>query len=295
MQGLNKRMKLYAITHDILGDVFWDVFRNGLFAAAARYDVDVEHLRPGSYSPEIMAGQLEAAARSRPAGIITTIPDVAVVEGPIRQAIAAGVPVIAVNTRDPRPPPERIPYLLYIGGDDVIAGDLAGRYVIDQRRPHATMCVDHYLHEQVCHHDRWTGFKRAMDAAQISAERLRVPGEDPAASARAVAEYLRDHPECSAVLTLGPPGAQAVLDAGARHVAHMTFDVATLQIEGIRSDRIIATIDSQQYLQGYLSVEAMWLHVAQGLTIASDILTGPTIIDKAGIERAAEGVANGWR
>jgi hypothetical protein len=34
-----KKLKFYVVTHDILGDVFWEVFRTGLRDAAARYDV----------------------------------------------------------------------------------------------------------------------------------------------------------------------------------------------------------------------------------------------------------------
>src|SRR5215469_2669664 len=70
-----KPIKFFAITHDILGDVFWDVFRKGLMDAAARYEVEVEHLRPGRFSPEIQASLIDAAIEANPDGIISTIPD----------------------------------------------------------------------------------------------------------------------------------------------------------------------------------------------------------------------------
>jgi simple sugar transport system substrate-binding protein len=297
---VSRRLKFYAVTHDILGDIFWEVFRQGLIDAAARYDVDVEHLRPGRFSPEIQAGLIEGATYARPDGLIATIPNVAAVEGPLRRAIASGIPVICINAKDPRPAGERIPYLFYIGGDDFNAGELAARTMIERVAPHAALCVDHYLFDHICHNDRWFGFERAVTAAGVRAERLRVQGDDPAGSAEAVAEHLAAHPEIDAVLTLGPPGARAVLDAGERLGTgriphHLTYDVAPLQIEGIRSGRIMATIDSQQYLQGYLSVEAMWLHKAKGFTLASDIHTGPAIVDRANLDAAEAGVRLGYR
>ena len=260
------RLKIYAVTHDILGDVFWDVFRRGLVDAAARYDVDVEHLRPGKFSPEIQAGMIDAAAAARPDGIIATVPDVDAGDGALRRAIANGIPVICVNAKDPRPAGERIPYLFYIGGDDGNAGELAGRCLIEKSGRQAAVCVDHYIFDHVCHSDRWFGFKRTFDAAGVPAERLRVDGSDASASADAVAAYLAAHPEAIGILTLGPPGAEAVLAAECllpveRKLKHLTFDVAELQLDGIRTGRILATIDSQQYLQGYLSVEWMWLHL----------------------------------
>ncbi len=295
-----QRLKFYAVTHDILGDVFWEVFRNGLNDAAARYDVDVEHLRPGKFSPEIQARLVEGAVDAKPAGIISTIPDVVAVEPALRKAAAAGIPLICINAKDPRPLGERIPYLLYIGGDDGNAGEMAGRYIIDKVKPRSSMCVDHYLYEHICHNERWQGFKRAMDAAGLGVARLRVPGGDAAACAAAVAEYMTANVTCDAVLTLGPPGAQAVLDAMSlvakgRTWKHLTFDVAQLQIDGIRNGSIMATIDSQQYLQGYLSVAAMWLHVVRGLTLTSDIYTGPAIVDRGNLEKAEQGVRDGIR
>ncbi|WP_419694192.1 sugar ABC transporter substrate-binding protein [Mesorhizobium muleiense] len=295
-----KRLKFYAITHDILGDVFWDVFRRGLMDAAERYDVDVEHLRPGKFSPEIQAGLIEGAMHAQPDGIISTIPRVEAVDAPLRAVIQRGIPVIAINARDPRPQGERIPYLFYIGGDDTSAGRLAGNYLIGKLSPKSGMCVDHYLHDHICHSDRYQGFEQAFGAKGLRSGRLRVPGGDAEACARAVAEYLTENTGVDAVLTLGPPGAQAVIDARKlvpheRQWAHMTFDVAQPQIDGIRSGDIVATIDSQQYLQGYLSVQQMWLHVAQGFTMADDIYTGPAIVDASNVDAAEDGVRRGIR
>ncbi|MER9002660.1 sugar ABC transporter substrate-binding protein [Mesorhizobium sp. M0862] len=295
-----KRLKFYAVTHDILGDVFWEVFRNGLMDAAQRYDVDVEHLRPGKFSPEIQAGLIEGATYALPDGIISTIPEVAAVDAPLRNAIARGIPVIAINAKDPRPKGERIPYLFYIGGDDTNAGRIAGDYLIKETPPRAGMCVDHYLYEHICHSDRYRGFDQAFFAKGLPVDRLRVPGGDAEACARAVASYLMENESVDAVATLGPPGAQAVLDARKllppqRKWSHITFDVAQLQIDGIRSGEIVATIDSQQYLQGYLSVQQMWMHVEQGFTMADDIYTGPAVVDARNIDAAEAGVRRGTR
>src|SRR5258707_10768439 len=114
---MTRRFRFHAVTHDILGDVFWEVFRRGLFDAAARYDVEVEHLRPGRFSPEIQAGLIDDAVAAAPDGLISTVPDVAAVDGPLRAAVAAGIPLVCVNAADPPGPAERIPYLFYIGGD----------------------------------------------------------------------------------------------------------------------------------------------------------------------------------
>ena len=297
---MTPKIKLYAITHDILGDVFWEVFRKGLMEAASRYNIDVEHLRPGKFSPEIQASLIEAATAAKPDGLISTIPDVAAVESPLRSAIKQGIPVICVNAKDDRPEGERIPYLFYIGGSDKEAGELAAHYLSESFALKSAVCVDHYLHEHICHNDRWTGFRSILEQRNIDVQRLRIPGEDLSGSAQKIAAFVDEHPDIDAILTLGPPGAEAVLRAAdlvrpAELTRHLTFDVAPLQLEAIRNGTILATIDSQQYLQGYLSVEWMWLYLNCGFTLSKDIYTGPVIVDWTNVESAADGVARGFR
>lgn len=297
---MTRKIKLYAITHDILGDAFWEIFRKGLIDAASRYNVDVEHLRPGKFSPEIQASLIEAATAAKPDGIISTIPDVAAVDITLRSAINQGVPVICINAKDDRPEGQRIPYLFYIGGNDKEAGELAANYLSKSLVLESALCVDHYLHDHICHNDRWIGFRSILEQTNTDVQRLRIPGEDLSTSAQKIAAFVNEHPEVNAILTLGPPGAEAVLQAAdlvrqAAFPRHLTFDVAPLQLEAIRTGKILATIDSQQYLQGYLSVEWMWLYLNCGFTLSKDIYTGPVIVDSSNLESAADGVARGFR
>src|SRR5258707_5722534 len=97
---MTRRFRFHAVTHDILGDVFWEVFRRGLFDAAQRYQVAVEHLRPGRFSPEIQAGLIGDAVAAAPDGLISTVPDVAAVDRPLRAAAAAGIPPNCGNHPD---------------------------------------------------------------------------------------------------------------------------------------------------------------------------------------------------
>jgi simple sugar transport system substrate-binding protein len=168
--------------------------------------------------------------------------------------------------------------------------------VSNHSSPHSLF--HHYLHEHICHHERWIAFQDVLTKHHIVAKRLHIPGEQPTAGAKQIALFLNENPEIDVVFTLGPPGAQAVLEAASlvqRETKHLTFDVAPLQIEAIRSGRIMATVDSQQYLQGYLSVEWMLLYIRHGFTLSCDLYTGPVIVDQHNVEAAAEGVKSGFR
>ena len=268
---MTRGLTFTVVTHDILGDVFWEVFRKGLFDAGERFAVAVEHLRPGRFSPELMAWLIDQAIAARPDGILATVPDVAAVDAPLRRAIAACIPVIAVNARDPRDDAARIPYLLYIGGDDRRGGAVAAQVTLAHQRPAAALCVDHYVHDHACHRDRWDGYAAAMAAAGVACSRFHSPGDDIEACAAAVAAHLEANPAVDAIVTLGPPGADAAVLALDRlrrstAVTHVSFDLAPSQLAAIEAGKILATIDSQQYLQGFLGVQSLFLHVCHGFT-----------------------------
>lgn len=280
-----ERRLFYAVTHDILGDPFWEVFRRGLYDAAALVGCDVEHLRPGSFSPEKMVGLIEEAIAARPAGLLSTIPDEVLVDAPLRRAVDSGIPLIAINTADSRPKTQRIPYLFYVGGDDALGGRIAAERILRERTPASALCIDHYEIDHVCHRVRYDGFAAAMDAAGVPCRRLHVPGSMPDRAREIVCTRLAEKPSPEALLTLGPPGCDAVVGALARldptvRPLHMTFDLAPSQLEAIRDAVALGAIDSQQYLQGYLGILHLSLHVEHGFSLAGDILTGPSVVDR---------------
>lgn len=246
-----------------------------------------------------MAALIEEVRRERPDGLLVTIPDAEVVEAPVRAAIEDGIAVIAVNAADPRPHPQRIPYLFYIGAEDTAGGRLAGERLIDGDSARRGLAVDHYLVENACHSARCTGFIESLAGVGVSAERLRVPGDDPSGSVSLISKCLEEHPDVDVILTLGPPGCRTVMDAlrrtGREDVRHASFDLAVEQLEAVASGQLEFTIDSQQYLQGFLGVSFLDLYLRDGFIAAADVQTGPVIIDRGNVERALAGVHAGVR
>ncbi|MGH2867814.1 MAG: substrate-binding domain-containing protein [Solirubrobacteraceae bacterium] len=289
-----------SITHDILGDPFWAVYRRGLEDAALRFGCQVHHRAPLQFSPARMADLIERAREEEPDGIIVTIPDAAAVEAPLRAAVAEGIPVIAVNAADPRQTSERIPYRFYIGADDGVGGRTAAERLLASGPALRGLTIDHYLIDNACHTARCDGFLRELASRDVPGERLRVPGDDHRASVELIREHLDRHADVDVICTLGPPGCRAVLDAVAQigaqdRIRHGSFDLALDQLRAIKGGRLAFTIDSQQYLQGYLGIGFLHLLVTHGLTAAADIMTGPAIVDETNVDAALTGVRAGVR
>jgi len=292
--------RIFAFTHDLLGDPFWAVFGRGLSAAAKQFPCHLQHFRTVSYSPAAMRELLRERIRERPDAILTSIPDAAAVEEPLRAAIESGIPVIAVNARDPRPPAERIPYLLFVGGDDKKAGQLAGERLVRDGECRLALCLDHYAAAQTCHSARYNGLAEAMESAHARCERYVIPGDDASEAAARVRSYLSSREDIDAIVTLGPPGARALLmaltdDSDWSGLRHVTFDLSAEQIAALKDGRVIAVVDSQQYLQAYLGVALLAVYLRDGVVPLSDIITGPLLIERHSVEAITKGFARGIR
>jgi simple sugar transport system substrate-binding protein len=292
--------RFYSVTHDILGDPFWAVYRKGLQDAAEQLACEVIHLAPETFSPPGMVALLAEAVDARPDGLLATIPDPEVVEKQLRRARAATIPVIAVNAADPRPGERRIPYLHYIGSSDELAGAEVARRQLSAGRPARAVCIDHYMHEHVCHHARCSGYLEVMSEAGIDADHVRIHGDEPAKALVDARRILLDGPYPLAICTLGPPGAEVVSALVAEEtlggrVAHASFDLAAHQLAAIRAGTLDFTVDSQQYLQGYLGVALLRLHATTGFQLAGDVLTGPVFVDAHNLDQVEHAVDLGLR
>jgi simple sugar transport system substrate-binding protein len=288
---------IYSITHDILGDPFWAVYNRGVLDAADRHDCDLHILRPETYSAGNMREVIERAVRARPDGLLCTIPDGAALEQPLRSAAEKGIALIAANARDQRVNGERIPYLLYVGGDDRAGGVLAGRRLRESGPARNVVCFDHYLTEQSCHADRFIGLAESIASAGGSCRRFRIPGHDPHAASLTLRGVLESDRDVDGIVTLGPPGAKAVFDSGPdfKNIPHVSFDLSREQLSALAEHRLLAIVDSQQYLQGFLGIHLLALYLRAGLLPSGDIFTGPAIVDAGNLENAERAFATGMR
>ena len=94
--------------------------------------VKTEYLSTNEYSLQSFIAILNQAIATHPDGIAVPILNSEALEPVLDKAISSGIPVVAFNIADPRPPDQRIPYLTYVGGDEYLTGLKLGEYVIEQ-------------------------------------------------------------------------------------------------------------------------------------------------------------------
>lgn len=298
--GYAQEMTFYEASHASTGDPFWAVYFKGIEDASRDYNVKVVSLASGSY--EGIARQVEKTNQAIAAnadGLIVTVYDQNALDEVLRRAIDKGIPVIAANVPDTRLEAERIPYLFYIGGDEELGGRKAAQRLLQEKTPKRTACVIHQAGHQGLA-ARCKGWTDVFKEAGIETDTIAVPTSNPTQQAEQLKGYYISHPDTDATFTVGPPPTSVAMQVHDEmgktgQITLMAYDLTTELIDAIKGGRLLGTIDQQQYLQGYMSVQFLYFHRKYGFTLGGPALTGPAVIDKSNADVVAANVAKGYR
>jgi simple sugar transport system substrate-binding protein len=286
----------YIVEHGSAGDPYWDIVHRGsddAVATLADQGVKVTWLNPDTFSTEKFVSLVQQAIDAEPDGLIVTVPDPNAVDAPLRTAIAAGLPVICIDSSDSRPLAQRIPYLFYIGSDETLGGESAGARFAREGQVHRALCAPHESGNGSLT-ARCNGLTTALGATGATVDTLEIGG-DPTGQAQtqALQTYYAAHPDLDAILTLGPVGAKPTMQFLTNNtlwasIRHGSFDLDPDTNASIENNQTLFTIDAQPYLIGYEAVSLMHLHVLYAFTPGTDFLSGPAIVDKSDIAKVAQ-------
>jgi simple sugar transport system substrate-binding protein len=279
------------VTHGGPGNPFWNVVIKGMQDAAARYGVEVQWLSNPTFSIADMADFLDDAIARRVDGLGITCPDPEAIRANVERARAAGIPVIVLNTADPNAgKPNALPALFYIGASEYLGGQANGRAVLEEAGKRGLKLERALCPIQEPGHSgleaRLAGFRSVLEPAGVAVDGLTI-SNDMEQSAGLLSDYFLAHPETRAIATLGPLPADAFYlfldekDPGP--ILHVTHDTSPAIFQRIRQGHTLQAIDQQPYLQGYLTVLFLYLNREYGLSLASDALTGPLVINAANV------------
>jgi simple sugar transport system substrate-binding protein len=270
-------------------DPFWAVVKQGMMDAAELYGCQAEIDLPGS-DLALQQKKFQEAVASKPNGIALVINDDQAWDKPVEEALAAGIPVIGINNDDKEGPAGN-KRLCYIGQNERRAGYMIGFKVFDAGKAqgfdlanaHVAMCgeVPTAMYAQV----RSAGVQDAMAEFGITSfELFDGGGIEMTTVEQRMTAYLLAHPETTFLLGAGGIGTDrltSVLKNAGKAPGEIIaggFDTTPGTVEGLKSDFVLATIDQQQYLQGYFAVSTLVLYNKFGLT--PNIDTGGYLVTK---------------
>ena len=131
---------------------YWQTAAAGLAKAGALYGVKVDVRGPDTYDIQAEVKEFQDAVALKPAGILISVADSGLMQGPINDAIDAGIPVITIDADAPASK-----RLYFIGTNNLQAGRLGGQRVLDKL--HGKGNVVFYTMPQTNMDERLKGYK----------------------------------------------------------------------------------------------------------------------------------------
>ncbi|MCP8894892.1 sugar ABC transporter substrate-binding protein [Shinella daejeonensis] len=286
--------KFVWISHGPDSDSWFNVIKNAIKITNEQMGVETEYRNPATGDLADMARIVQQSSAAGVDGIIVTIADFNVLEGPIKDAVAKGIPVVTVNSGTVEQS-QQLGALLHVGQPEYEAGLGAGKRAKEAGIT-SFVCVNHYITNPASV-ERCRGFAEGIGVDL--GNQMIDSGIDPSEVENKVKAYLTANADTGAILTLGPnsagPSIRAVKDMGLDGEIYFgTFDLSPEISEGIKDGTVNFAIDQQPFLQGSIPIQVLTNYVRYGVAPANSIFTGPGFVTKDNIE-LVESLAGQYR
>jgi len=236
---------------------YWQTAAAGFKQAAAQFKVTARVVGPDSYDPKAELVELQNAIAAKPSGILISVADSTVLQPEIDAAVAAGIPVITMDSDDPGSR-----RLFFIGTNNLAAGQLGGKRIIQKLGGKGNV-VFFTIGGQPNTEDRLKGFKDVLSARPDIkiVDVVDIKGDNRNAFDKAQEDLALTGPKkIDAFVCLEASSGKTVADAikragGGREL--VAFDVDQDTLDGIKSGTIDATIAQKPFTMGYVGLKAL--------------------------------------
>ena len=258
------------VTHGEGKDPFWPVVQKGGEDAARAIGADFEYI----YNPSADMADMASS-------MVISLPDPDALGPAIKAAVAAGVPVITMNSGLENS--AALGALMHVGQPEYLAGQKAGERAKAEGATKALCMIQEAYNTALV--DRCEGYGEAVPMEFTDTT------SDPATIQTRATAALQANSDVDAILSVGPHVCEAVDKAVAdlgMTVHHACFDLSPAVMDLINAGRVSFTIDQQQRLQGYVPIIVLHLYNnSAGLLPGANIPSGPGFVDKSNASSVA--------
>jgi simple sugar transport system substrate-binding protein len=281
---------IIVVSHGQANDPFWSVAKNGVDKACKDMKISCSYTAPATFDMVEMAKMINNAVSQKPKGIVITLPDAAALGKSVKNAIAAGIPVISMNSGSDDY--MKLGISAHVGQTEFEAG-VGGGQKMKAAGGKKALCVNHEV-GNVALDRRCAGFKKGFGG---SVEILGT-SNDPTEIQKAVSAKLSG---VDTILTLGAglsgEAALKALEAAGKvgKVKLGTFDMSPGMLKAAAAGKVEFLIDQQQYLQGYLPIAIFAQYMRYGTMPAGVVMTGPGFVTPKNANSVIKWAAQGYR
>ena len=276
------RLSVAVVTHGQASDPFWAVVNAGLRQAGRELDVTVRYSAPDTTDMARMRALILEAVRSRPDGLVVSIPNPRALGGAIRTAVRSGIPVVSINSGTEVA--RRLKVLAHVGQADRSAGFAAGRRMA-RAGVRRALCIQHER-DNAALAARCAGFADGLRRSGGRSSVVYINLQNATAAQRRIARAA-EQGRADGMLTLGPGGAEPAIEALREavltaQVKLATFDLSPEVLDAFDAWRMEFAVDQQPFQQGYLPVLFLAQYARYRLEPPGDGLveTGPRFVTR---------------
>jgi simple sugar transport system substrate-binding protein len=292
-----RHLTFYVITHGQASDPFWAVVKKGVAQAASDMGVKAVYESPDTFDMVAMSHLIDAAVATHPDGLVVSIPDPQALGPSIKRAVAAGIPVISINSGADAA--KSLGVLVHVGQTEYQAG-LGGGQKLAAAGVRNVLCINQEVGNAALE-QRCSGVRDALKQVGGTLTEIGVNLNNPTQTKQTIEAAIQHNPKVDGIMALGPTGATPALQAlqdlnDLGKIKLATFDLSSDVLTAIQKGQMLFAIDQQQYLQGYIPIVLLTLYRTNLNTVANDvIMTGPGFVTQDNVAQVIKLTAAGTR
>jgi simple sugar transport system substrate-binding protein len=266
------------------GDPYYTVIKNGAAQAEKDMGVSVEYKETAQYDFQEQVRLIKAAIARKPDGLVVSEESPEVLDGPVKEAVDAGIPVIIAAAGEDSV--EKTGALGFVGQNEFEVGFKAGEQ-LKAAGVQRVACLNPAVGTPNLD-ARCNGLKRVFGDGNVDV--VAIDQTDATSAKNRVKAVLQrgdvDGLLALAAATVAEPALAAVDESGASEdVTLATIDLSPGVLQAVRDGELLFASDQQQFLAGYLPVVMLTLYHEYGIRPPSFVPTGPSYVTE---ETAAE-------
>jgi simple sugar transport system substrate-binding protein len=305
--------KFAVITHGDNGN-FWSVVYKGAKNAAADLGCSLTEVygsqQQGQAQPDDNAenAQIQNAINAHVDGLAVSDHAPSLMNPTLAAAAAKGIPVVLLNAGCDNQDIAASAAMTCVGQPEQLAGVAAAQRFAKLGATNV-LCVIHQSGQNLL--DRCNGIAQGLgvgSSCKTGSPPSSGPGcteltlstpnaaSNPQQAIGQVTSYLQAHPKINAVMTLNTAIGTALVNSHPTGVKIATFDLSSDVQTDLQNKSMAFAVDQQQYLQGYLPIEFLYLykkHEGNSTGGSTTVASGPLLVDSTNISKVAAAIAAG--
>jgi len=289
--------ELYYLVSANIRVPYWKTAAAGFSQAASQLKVRSDFVGPDAYDPKAEKEAFDQAVSKKATGILISVADVNLLKGSIDAAVAAGIPVITIDSD--APDSKR---LFFIGTNNYQAGLTGGQRLATELKGKGNVVV-FSMPGQANLNERLRGYRDALEThPQMKITRVVDIAGDPRVAFDTTTEILgKEKDKVDAFVCLeaqaGKEVANVLSSNGVSGKVVIAMDTDPDTLEWIRKGVIAATISQKPYTMSYVGLrmlDELYHHKLKTLDadfskdsfapVPAFVDTGSSLIDKSNVE-----------